>query len=460
MTNPKIRSGRARRLVGVCVLLALLIAACGDDDAATSSSDDGTTAGFARDGSGDEGGGDDGGAFEVEAGTDGSGNRADRPAANAQGGGADGGNPTLASNLTPADFGRSIVYVATTEVIVEDVSLATSQAKTAIAGLGGLLFGEDTQKGESNRTTLEFKVFPEDFQEALHRLDGLGELHSQSVTADDVTARVVDLESRIRTGEVSVERLRDLLAEARVLEDIARLELQLLERETGLETLRGQRRTLEDQVSLATILLTLREPVPPRVQAQSEYEVTFYDGDDGGLRCAAGFDELEVDEGELYTVCVGILNTGNTAIGEIEVRDDGLNLRSRDFRFADAESDVILLPGERVFAWAAAEAPARGRSRVAIAAVAVDDKGVSLRVGAEVEQVNDPDLRFVENDALPGFGDALGASWSAMLSIVGVLVLAVGLLVPFLWVLPVAWLGRRWWLGRGPRPIAPKPLAD
>jgi hypothetical protein len=60
-----------------------------------------------------------------------------------------------------------------------------------------------------------------------------------------VTERVVDLRSRVATNEVSVERLRDPLSDAKNLEDVARLEIQLLERETTLETLRGQLRTIE-----------------------------------------------------------------------------------------------------------------------------------------------------------------------------------------------------------------------
>ena len=58
---------------------------------------------------------------------------------------------------------------------------------------------------------LTFKIAPESFQTALARLGDIGEVRTQNVTADDVTERVVDLQSRITTAEASVDRLRGFL---------------------------------------------------------------------------------------------------------------------------------------------------------------------------------------------------------------------------------------------------------
>ena len=140
------------------------------------------------------------------------------------------------------DTGRSIVYVGSMLVEVNDVRQATQQAQAAIAGLGGLVFGQHTATEPAPRTELTFKVLPADFTEAMRRLEALGELKSQQISADDVTERVVDLESRIITARASVERLRNFLETATGIEAVAELESQLLARETDLERLRGQLR--------------------------------------------------------------------------------------------------------------------------------------------------------------------------------------------------------------------------
>ena len=64
------------------------------------------------------------------------------------------------------------------------------------------------------------------------RLDMLGirDWFGAVVTADDVTERVVDLQSRINTAEASVERLRTFLENATNVQTIADLENQLLQR--------------------------------------------------------------------------------------------------------------------------------------------------------------------------------------------------------------------------------------
>ena len=120
--------------------------------------------------------------------------------------------------------GRSIVYVGSMFVEVEDVRQATQQAQLAIAGLGGLVFSQHTTTEPVPRTELTFKVLPEDFAEAMRRLEALGDLKSQQISADDVTERVVDLESRIITSRASVERLRSFLEKATELEAVAELE--------------------------------------------------------------------------------------------------------------------------------------------------------------------------------------------------------------------------------------------
>ena len=235
----------------------------------------------------------------------------------------------VVSALQPEDLGRMIVFTATITIEVEDVVSAGEQAQAAVAGLGGMLFGQETTTGPGARSVLTIKVPPENFDEALSRLAGVGDLVEQTVFADDVTERVVDLESRITTAEASVERLRAFLETAESVEAVAAFESELLERETELEVMRGQLRTLEDQVALATIVLVLTEPIPPEPRPALEVTQTAYVGHDGGAGCP-GVDEITVDEGDDLTVCFEVANTGDTPLGEIEVRDPGLEAEHED----------------------------------------------------------------------------------------------------------------------------------
>ena len=340
--------------------------------------------------------------------------------------------------LTAANLARMIIFTATIAVEVEDITVANAEVQQAIAGLGGILFGQETTTGDSPRSVLTIKIAPENFDRALERLAGIGELISQTIYADDVTDRVVDLQSRIATSEVSVLRLRALLETAPGIEEVVAIESELLRRETDLEVLRGQLRTLEDQVALATIVLILSEPsrIPePAIEVIETVEL-------GHDAACPGRDEVEIDEGEPMTVCFVVTNVGDTALTEIEVWDSGLGLDPDDVTVVEGDLAVALLPGERVVLAYETEADFDRWVSVSVSAVAVDedDEPVYYEIAEDVEVV---DLTVIEDTSLPGFTDALGTAWDGMRWLAGVAVLAAGVAIPFLWIPLIA--GAIWW---------------
>jgi hypothetical protein len=346
---------------------------------------------------------------------------------------------------TAADLGRLIVYTATLEVEVEDVVTAGAQARAAVAGLGGVLFGEETVTGDRPRSVLTIKVPPQHFQAAMQRLADLGRLRGQSVYADDVTERVVDLGSRITTAEASVERLRGFLSGATDLEAVARLERELLDRETELELLRGQLRTLEGQVAMATVVLILTEPVPPQPEPALDLIQTGYAGHDGGSGCP-GAEEVRIAEGEPMTVCFEVVNTGDTPLTGIEVRDSGLKADPKDLIVVEGDPAAPLPPeGRLILAFETDANLRRYFTDPTVRAQAVDAQGDPLRVqiASGVDRLR---LQVDEDDSLPGFMDAMKKAWAGLQRLFGVVVVLAGGLIPFIWV-PIL-LGAGYWLLR------------
>ncbi len=361
------------------------------------------------------------------------------------GAGGVGGNEPVA--LQTPDLGRDIIRTAEIEVEVDNVAEASQTALTRIEGLGGLLFGQDTMTTDVPRTTLVFKVQPQDFTEALARLSEVGELRDQRISADDVTERVVNLESRIITSEASVERLRDFVASATDLQTIAELERELLQRETDLELLRGQLRTLENQVSLATITLTLIERVPgPSLSV----EATAYRGHDEGATCS-GSERLRVDEGDAVTVCYRVMNNGDTHLADVDLRDDELDLTSDDLTAVKGSLENALAPGESVVLAGEIVGEASVSGLAQANARPVDEDGIDLglpNVSARGEIPVTVDLETT----IPGFSDGLDTGWSALLQMLRVVVLVAGVILPWSWVLVGLWALIRWNRRRTPKP--------
>ena len=342
--------------------------------------------------------------------------------------------------------GRSIIFTSTMSVAVEDVAVATAEAQALIDPLGGLLFGQEATGGDEPRAILTFKVPPENFQDALFRLGGLGEVISQTRTTDDVTEAVVDLQSRIRTQETSVERLRALMADAADLDNIATLEAQLLERETVLEQLRGQLRTLEGQVDLATIVMTLTQA--DLVSSGITLAATAIEGPLEGSVCR-GREGIQLDDGATITFCYSVTNSGVTELTDVAIVDEALDLTTEDLIVVSGEPGTLAAGESVVYRY---ETTVDGDLTTEAEVSALTSNG------DEVGSVDSVRVAASGGDGLPGFGDAVSASVDALQTAGGFLLIAAGVLLPFLIILIPAYLALRWFL-RSRRPAPPAPPA-
>lgn len=359
------------------------------------------------------------------------------PASEREGLGDGGIEPTA---LPASQANRDIIFTADLTVAVSDVGSAGAQATQAIESLGGFLFGQDTRGEPDPRSVLTFKVAPDVFQEALARLGEIGEVRTQNVTADDVTERVVDLESRITTAEASVERLRGFLENATDIKTITDIESQLKDRETELETLRGQLRTIEGLVNLATIFLTLTEAESRPGVALS---VTGYRDHDAGSSCP-GNSDIAVDEGDETTLCFEVVNVGDTNLQDFTIKDAVLGIDSIDdltLVFGDPASP--LEPGQSMIL-AFELSPERAlRTQTRLTAVPVLEDGSTL-AGRTVSQTESNFIDVSDPGGLPGFNDGLTAGWELLVYLVSLMILALGAILPFIWLaIPIWFLVKR-----------------
>jgi hypothetical protein len=366
------------------------------------------------------------------------------------------GAPVTPAVLDPSAYGRDVIYTATIAVEVDDVAGAASRALTAVIAGNGILFGQHTVSDPEPRTELTFKVPPTAFQATLDALAGLGRLVDQTVGADDVTAAVVDLESQIRTAEVSVIRLRSLLDEATDVPTIVGLENELRNRETDLERLRGQLRTIQDQVALATITLTItRTPVPVPTAA---FTVQQSLAAGAGAECPEpkrGAFSLTVDEGDTATVCYVVTNRGDTALADVTLVDDALGLDTEALAVVEGDLDSPLAPGKRLVLAGETVVSADVRSTPVVTAVPVDAAGTAL--GTPVRETATARLEI--EDEGPRFGDALGGSARALVWVGVALALLVAVLLPFAWVPILGAVIVRWSRRRRARRDAATPPA-
>ncbi|MFG2193373.1 DUF4349 domain-containing protein [Streptomyces sp. NPDC048639] len=262
-------------LAGVLLTASLGLAACG------SSSDSATDGSAARDGArGEAAPASAGGAHNGEA----------APPAKAREGAADTGQQQAGTGDAKAPARKApklgpahIIRTATLSVRVKDVPGAAEEARTTAENAGGYVGDETTDRDRDGheRSSIVLRVPQEEFGRVLDDLAGTGKLITRQVEAQDVTDQVVDVESRIKSQEASVARVRGLMDRAENLSDIVTLEGELGTRQAELEALKAQQKSLRERTGMATITLRLTETTPKPDSGEDD-EAGFADALGGG----------------------------------------------------------------------------------------------------------------------------------------------------------------------------------
>lgn len=159
------------------------------------------------------------------------------------------------------DVRTQIIRTATLGVEAADAQKAAAGARTAAENAGGYVGSEATTRHSdgSMTSTVTLRVPGERFDAVLAALEGSGKLLDRKVEAQDVTQKVADVDSRVKTQQASVARVREMMEKATGLSEVVTLEAELGKRQSDLESLLAQQTALKDQTSLGTITLTLTE---------------------------------------------------------------------------------------------------------------------------------------------------------------------------------------------------------
>jgi hypothetical protein len=194
-------------------------------------------------------------------------------AADEAAGGGTGPDPALTA-VEVVGAGRDVVRTGTMQVTVDEVEGAAAEVRALATEADGFVADEQV-RAVDDTVDVTVRVPADAFEDVRAGVAELGDVTEQDVQAQDVTAEMVDLGSRITSLRASVERVRGLLDEAGDVAQLALVEGELASRETELEALLGQQRVLDDQVALATLTVHLDEDPPP---APSEDAAGFTDG--------------------------------------------------------------------------------------------------------------------------------------------------------------------------------------
>ena len=157
---------------------------------------------------------------------------------------------------------RDVVRTGTMQLTVDDVDATATDVRRLATDAGGFVADEQV-RARDEEVDVTVRVPADRFDDVRGAIGELGDVAEQNVEARDVTAEVVDVESRIASLRASVVRVRGLLSQSGDVAQLALVEGELARREAELEALLGQQRVLRDQVDLATLTVHMSEDEAP-----------------------------------------------------------------------------------------------------------------------------------------------------------------------------------------------------
>ncbi|HDI74069.1 MAG TPA: DUF4349 domain-containing protein [Candidatus Korarchaeota archaeon] len=159
--------------------------------------------------------------------------------------------------------GRMIIYVAQISMEVGDVEYAANQIQSIAERAGGFvqrisITGELKKSG-----VITIRVPQDKFYEVIRQIERLGNVTDKQISGEDVTEQYIDLEARLRNAEKEEERLLAILEMATDVDDVLKVEKELMRVREVIESLKAQLLYLKRRVEYSTISVFLEEPARP-----------------------------------------------------------------------------------------------------------------------------------------------------------------------------------------------------
>jgi hypothetical protein len=163
--------------------------------------------------------------------------------------------PTGLGGLDSPDPTARVVKNAAVGVTVARGRLtsASDALSATVAGAHGFVTASDTARGSAHFVV---RVPETAFSSTLAAIHRQGKVTSETSKGEDVTARFVDIDARLRNWRAQEVVLLDLMRQAKNIPDSIAVQQQLSQIQQQIEELEGQRRMLDDQASFSTIDVT------------------------------------------------------------------------------------------------------------------------------------------------------------------------------------------------------------
>ncbi len=158
-----------------------------------------------------------------------------------------------------------LIKRANLSLTVESVDDSFSQVREIVkAQQGDILSLQDegnSSQERMRRVTFELRVPQEKLDATVEALAKVGTVVDQSLSTEDVSTQLVDLQARLNNARKSEEALRELMDRSGAITDVLQVSRELSTVRESIEQMAAQQKSLQTQVSYSTIGLSVESAI-------------------------------------------------------------------------------------------------------------------------------------------------------------------------------------------------------
>lgn len=155
---------------------------------------------------------------------------------------------------------RLVIENSSLSLLVEDVSASVDRVRSAAESVNGFLVNSNVHTPEDGAAfgTITVRVPNEQRSQVLAQLRDMSvRVINENIDGRDVTDQYVDLQSRLAVLEETKARFEVLLDQATEIDDLLRVQRELVNLQRQIDSLKGQQEYLEKSAQLSLISVSL-----------------------------------------------------------------------------------------------------------------------------------------------------------------------------------------------------------
>ena len=170
---------------------------------------------------------------------------------------AAGSVPAAGEKVAPAKMIRTIDMTLSTRTFDKDLE----NIQATLARLKGYVETSSlsSERSYSRYANLRLRLPAENLDAFVAEMKGIGRALSVNESAEDVSERYTDVETRLATQQAKMTRLQELLKQAISVTEMLKIEASIADTQYMIDSLSGSLRGMDSKVSYATVSIYLKE---------------------------------------------------------------------------------------------------------------------------------------------------------------------------------------------------------